>query len=124
MSLQQENGRWGENLAVHYLVQNGLEILHRNWRFKHAEIDIIAEDSGIIVFVEVKTRAYTSFGRPEEMVDFRKKSLMFNAASAFMQKIGHDGEIRFDIIAIVGEPGRLEEIQHFRDAFYPGSGVM
>jgi len=120
MSLQQENGRWGEDLAVSHLAKSGFEILHRNWRYKRAEIDIIARDSGILVFVEVKMRANLSFGRPEEMVGFKKKQLMFNAASAYMHQYGYEGEIRFDIIAIAREPNHQEEIAHFQDAFYPG----
>jgi len=120
MSLQQENGRWGEDLAVDYLVRNGMEILHRNWRYKHTEIDIIGKEDGVLVFIEVKTRAYTTFGRPEEMVGERKRQLLIHAASIYSMKMEHDWEIRFDIIGIVGQPGRIEEIQHFKDAFYPG----
>jgi len=120
MSLQQENGRWGEDLAVDYLVRNGMEILHRNWRYKHTEIDIIGKEDGVLVFIEVKTRAYTTFGRPEEMVGERKRQLLIHAASIYSMQIEHDWEIRFDIIGIVGQPGRIEEIQHFKDAFYPG----
>ena len=120
MSLQQENGRWGEDLAVDYLVRNGIEILQRNWRYKHTEIDIIGKEDGVLVFIEVKTRAYTTFGRPEEMVGERKRQLLIHAASIYSMKMEHDWEIRFDIIGIVGQPGRIEEIQHFKDAFYPG----
>jgi len=120
MSLQQENGRWGEDLAVDYLVRNGIEILQRNWRYKHTEIDIIGKEDGVLVFIEVKTRAYTTFGRPEEMVGERKRQLLIHAASIYSMQIEHDWEIRFDIIGIVGQPGRIEEIQHFKDAFYPG----
>jgi len=120
MSLQQENGRWGEDLAVNYLAELGLEILARNWRFKRAEIDIICREAGILVFVEVKTRSGLSFGRPEEMVGHRKKKLVFSAASAYMYKTGYEGEIRFDILSIFGRPGKSPEIQYFRDAYYPG----
>ena len=120
MSLQQENGRWGEDLAVDYLAGLGLEIIARNWRYKRAEIDIICREAGILVFVEVKTRSGLSFGRPEEMVGPRKKRLMFSASSAYMYKTGYEGEIRFDIISIVGAPGKAPEIQYFRDAYYPG----
>ena len=120
MSLQQENGRWGEDLAVDYLAGLGLEIIVRNWRYKRAEIDIICREEGILVFVEVKTRSGLSFGRPEEMVGHRKKQMMISAASAYMYKTGYEGEIRFDILSIVGRPGNRPEIQYFRDAYYPG----
>jgi len=120
MSLQQENGRWGEDLAIDYLAGLGLEIIVRNWRHKRAEIDIICREGGILVFVEVKTRSGLSFGRPEEMVGHRKKRLVFSAASAYMYKTGYEGEIRFDILSIIGSPGKPPEIQYFRDAYYPG----
>ena len=115
-----DSGEWGETLAAQYLSDLGYTILERNWRYKRAEIDIIARDGGILVFVEVKTRANLSFGRPEEMVGFRKKRMLYDAASAYMRHIGYEWEIRFDIIGITGVEGRLLRIEHFKDAFYPG----
>ena len=92
----------------------------RNWRYKRAEIDIIARENGVLVFVEVKTRAYSAFGLPEEMVDQRKRKLLIDAAMAYMRSVGHEWEIRFDIVSVLGEPGKPTEIKHFRDAFFPG----
>ena len=120
MPIQQEHGAWGEQLAIDLLLQEGLTVLERNWRYKRAEIDIIAKDHAILVFVEVKTRAYTDFGRPEEMVDKRKQRMMIDAAQAYMRAIGHEWEIRFDIIAVLGTPESLVEVKHFKDAFFPG----
>ena len=120
MSLQKDNGQWGEDLAISFLVKNGFEILHRNWRYKRAEVDIIARDEGILVFIEVKARSYTYFGRPEEMVGIGKKRMLFAAAAAFMASSDYEREIRFDIISIVGQPGHVIEMLHFKDAFYPG----
>jgi putative endonuclease len=115
-----DSGEWGETLAAQFLREAGYTILERNWRYKRAEIDIIARDGDILVFVEVKTRAYISFGRPEEMVGFQKKRMLYDAAAAYMRHIGHDWEIRFDIIGVTGSEGRLVSIEHFKDAFYPG----
>ena len=120
MSIQQKHGTWGEDLAVAQLEQSGLVIVERNWRYKRAEIDIIAREEGIVVFVEVKTRAYSAFGLPEEMVDKRKRQLLIDAAMAYMRSVGHEWEIRFDIVSVLGEPGKRTEIRHFRDAFFPG----
>lgn len=120
MSIQQIHGHWGEELAAAFLQQAGLEILERNWRYKRAEIDLIAREKGILVFVEVKTRAYTAFGRPEEMLNSRKRRLLIDAAMAYMRSIGYEWEIRFDIVAVLGEPGSDPEVTHFRDAFFPG----
>ena len=120
MSIQQKHGEWGEDLAVALLEQSGLTVVERNWRYRRAEIDIIAREDGILVFVEVKTRAYSAFGRPEEMVGRKKRKLLIDAAMAYMRSVGHEWEIRFDIVSVLGEPGRLIEIRHFRDAFFPG----
>jgi putative endonuclease len=120
MAIQQEHGQWGEDKAVAFLEAEGYEIVARNWRFKRAEIDIIAREKGVLVFIEVKARSGTGYGRPEEMVDNRKKRLLIDAAMAYMRSIGYEWEIRFDIVAIIGEPGKRFEIKLYRDAFYPG----
>jgi putative endonuclease len=120
MAIQQIHGRWGEDQAVAFLLQEGLDVLERNWRYKRAEVDVIGKDNGVLVFVEVKTRAYLSFGRPEEMVDKRKKRFLIDAAMAYMRSVGYEWEIRFDIVAVTGQPGDMAQIVHFRDAFFPG----
>jgi putative endonuclease len=114
------SGTWGESLAADFLQGKGFTIIERNWRYKRGEIDLVARDKGILVFVEVKTRAYDYFGRPEEMVSYRKKLMLYDAAAAYMRHIGYDWEIRFDIVAITGAGERLRKIEHFPDAFYPG----
>lgn len=120
MSIQHEHGQWGESVAKDYLIKSGLKIVQQNWRYKRAEIDLIALDNQILVFIEVKTRAYKDFGLPEEMVNKRKQRLVIDAALAYMRSIGHEWEIRFDIISVLGTPGSTPEISHFRDAFFPG----
>jgi putative endonuclease len=119
MSIQRKHGQWGEDLAVACLRDHGYEILFRNWRHKHAEIDIIGRENGILVFVEVKMRASAGFGRPEAMISRRKKRLLIDAAMAFMRSIGYDWEIRFDVISILGRPEQGPELTLFRDAFFP-----
>lgn len=120
MAIQHDHGRWGENIAAGFLIQSGLEILFRNWRYRRAEIDIIAREGSILVFVEVKTRSGQGFGSPEVSVDRRKQRLLVDAAMAFMRASGFESEVRFDIITIVGTPGSPYDIRHFRDAFFPG----
>lgn len=118
MAKHNETGNRGEAIAAAYLAAQGWEILERNWRFSRAEIDIIAKEGKVLVFVEVKTRSTDYFGKPEEFVSFRKEQLMTDAAGVYMEKTSHDWEIRFDIISVIlkGEQHRLE---HFRDAFFP-----
>jgi putative endonuclease len=54
------------------------------------------------------------------MVDSSKKRFLIDAAMAYMRSIGYEWEIRFDIVAIVGDPEKGSSINHFRDAFFPG----
>ena len=120
LTIQQKKGLWGETLAADFISEKGLTILHRNWRYKRAEIDLIAKDGSTLVFVEVKVRDSISFGRPEEMVTRFKQRLLIDAAMAYMRSIHFEWEIRFDIIAITGNPDRKYEILHIKDAFFPG----
>ena len=114
-----EFGKRGEKIAADYLVSKGYTILEKNWRFKKAEIDIIAKDNeGILIFVEVKTRSYTYFGEPEAFVDEKKKSLLLDAASQYMDEVGYEWAIRFDIIGIVIDKSDNVSISHFEDAFF------
>ena len=112
-------GRRGEDAAAAHIAQMGYTILERNWRIGKAEIDIIAKDEAVIVFIEVKARSYTYFGSPEESVSTYKENLIIDAAGRYMEQTGHDWEIRFDIISIIFDEKELPVIHHFKDAFYP-----
>lgn len=114
-------GQRGEAIAQNYLEEQGLVIAERNWRWKRAEIDVIAWDGEALVFVEVKTRTSDQFGRPETFVDRKKEDLLAAAAAAYMASVGHEWEIRFDVIAILLDPfSEAFQLEHFRDAFFPG----
>lgn len=113
-----ETGQKGEAMAVTFLEKAGYQILETNWRFSRAEVDIIAMDGEILVFVEVKTRSSDYFGKPEEFVTARKKTLLADAASVYMNKINHDWEIRFDIISVLLKDVNQPRIKHFEDAFF------
>ena len=115
-----KTGKKGEALALAYIKEKGYEILATNWRYRRSEIDIIAKDQKILVFIEVKTRSSDYFGKPESAVTNRKKQLLIDGGTAYMQEIMHTWEIRFDIIAIVLRSENDVEIQHYIDAFFPG----
>jgi len=119
MARQQTIGNLGEEKATLFLQEIGYQILERNWRFSKAEIDIIAKDGEVLVFVEVKAKSYTYFGAPEESVSAYKENLIIDAAHQYMLKIGHDWEIRFDIISIVFDKNKNASITHYKDAFFP-----
>lgn len=115
-----KTGDQGEDAAIEYLITNGYEIVDRNYRASHAEIDIIAKKEGILIFVEVKTRAYEFYGRPEEFVTNKKQQLIAFAANRYMEENNYEWEIRFDIIAIIMINGNVKTMNHFKDAFFPG----
>ncbi len=119
MAKQQVTGKRGEDIAAEYLTKLGYTILERNWRIGKAEIDIIAKDAEILIFVEVKTRSSAHFGSPEESISTYKENLIIDAAGRYMEQIGHDWEIRFDIISILFDNKNLPIISHYKDAFYP-----
>ena len=79
-----ESGRNGEDLAVDFLIQKGYRILQRNFRFEHGEIDIVADDRGVLVFVEVKARRTKQFGEPEEAVSIRKRKQIRKTALGYL----------------------------------------
>jgi putative endonuclease len=113
-----QKGNQGEKIAQEFLRAKDFQIIDCNWRTGRAEIDIIAKDGQILVFVEVKTRAYDFFGSPEEFVSDHKQKLISEAASVYMEKIKHDWEIRFDVIAIILKNSKLIKLEHFQDAWF------
>lgn len=115
-----KTGQQGEEIAANYLQSIGYQVLETNWRFSRAEVDIIAKDGEILVFVEVKTRSSDYFGHPEESIDERKIALLSDAASVYMERIHHEWEIRFDIISIIFHTKDDFRLKHFKDSFFPG----
>ena len=111
-------GNKGEMLASRYLMNEGLAILHYNWRVGHKEIDLIARERDTLVFVEVKSRRNESYGDASEAVTPQKIELLISAAEAYVKRYGIDLPVRFDIVTVVGicEPYKIE---HIRDAFTP-----
>ena len=109
-------GAEGERIAVQFLQRKGVEIIERNYRHGHGEIDIIARDRGVLVFVEVKTAMSDRFGPPEGWVDRRKQRQIARLASAYIQR-NHltDVDCRFDVVAVDGT--RNYEIHYIQNAF-------
>jgi putative endonuclease len=118
MAQHNETGDLGEELAAQYLSKNGYEIVATNWRYKKAEIDIIAEKDNLIVIVEVKTRSTNQFGDPEVFVTMSKQRLIVKAAHAYIVENDIEKEARFDIISVLLK-GSAHEINHIEEAFYP-----
>ena len=103
-----------EQKAAAYLESKGLRILSANYRKKTGEIDLVARDQDVLVFVEVKQRKNASFGDPAEAVDFRKQSRIRRTAQWYLMEKGlpEQTACRFDVVSIC-----QEETRWIRDAF-------
>jgi putative endonuclease len=114
----QENlGQRGENLAARYLRDNGFKIIARNFKCELGEIDIIARHDGLLVFIEVKTRAYDD-PTPEDQVNQEKRHRLTKAAKLYLARYGSpQPAARFDVVAIVWPKGRDAQIRHTPSAF-------
>jgi putative endonuclease len=113
-----ELGSYGERLAQEYLEEKGLRILEANYRFHHAEVDIVAEEGEYLVFCEVKTRRDDAFGAPEQAITQYKAHQIRKVASAYLAKHGiHDRQCRFDVIGILVTEG-VVRLNHMRNAFW------
>ena len=117
MANHNELGKFGEEIAKKFLEEKGHIILESNWTWANLELDLISMEQSILVFTEVKTRQNASFAYPESAVGKKKEKQIYEAAAEYMDRIGHEKEIRFDIIAITIEP--KINIEHFPDAFFP-----
>lgn len=105
-----------ENLATDYLKQQGYYIREKNYRTGIAEVDLVAQKSQTLCFVEVKAKRSGGFGPPEERIDTGKIRRYHQAATNYQEDENWYGEIRFDTISITFFPQAVQ-IEHFEDAF-------
>lgn len=108
-------GAYGEELAARFLQKAGFIVLERNWRCSEGEIDIIAKEGDILVFIEVKTRRSERFGTPAEAVHTRKQQKLRLLARHYLhvKKITASA-YRFDVVAVDGKTG---EVSLLKNAF-------
>lgn len=125
MAKHLHTGSRGEDIAEKTLRAQGYTILARNWRYKHLEVDLIALDKDILVFVEVRTRNDSQHGQPYESIGREKEQKLARAANIYLSQQNYDGEIRFDIVSVI-LPQNLPTGIHFepeviviKDAFWP-----
>ncbi|NOR27085.1 MAG: YraN family protein [Lutibacter sp.] len=116
MATHNDLGKKGEELAVDFLQKNKYKILDCNWRYKKAEVDIIALKNNTLVVIEVKTRSSNYFGNPQDFVNPKKIKLLVEAINEYVTSKDLDVEVRFDIIAILKNKNTFE-IEHLEDAF-------
>lgn len=111
-------GRYGETLAIAHLKRQGYRILRRNYACRGGEIDIIAEENGVLCFVEVRSRRDARFGHPFETVNHTKQKRLIIAARCYLAGLARRKSVptsRFDVVSIIYQPKR--EIQLLRNAF-------
>ncbi|MBL1215088.1 MAG: YraN family protein [Ignavibacteriae bacterium] len=115
---KQTIGKIGEDLAEEYLLNKGYKILQRNYRYGHGEIDIIAKDKNILVFIEVKTRNNLEFGPPELAVTKNKQRQIRKIAESYLyEKEIKETDCRIDVIAILLIKNQDPQINHIVNAF-------
>ncbi len=108
---KKEEGKEGEDLAVKTLKKKGYRIIERNYRNLFGEIDIIAEEDGYLVFVEVKKRNSARFGDPLLAVDKKKKQHIVRSAMVYLKNNKcFDRKVRFDVVGIDRE--QVKVVKH------------
>jgi putative endonuclease len=119
MTVQKDLGEAGEQIAFEYLINKGYYIKERNWRYKNAEIDIIATHNHQLIIVEVKTRSAVIYEEPRDAITDQKIRFLTHAAEEYIIGNEIDLETRFDVIAIKWFGKGKYELQHIEDAFTP-----
>ena len=123
MRVKDAVGRFGERLAADHLVAAGLTIIATNWRCPSGEIDIIAQDGPVLVFVEVKTRSTLAFGDPAEAVGPAKAARIRALALRWIgeRREAEPGEywdqLRFDVISVLRRGADGPTVTHLPAAF-------
>ncbi len=111
-------GDYGEQLAAGFIKNLGYEIIKQNFRYGHGEIDLVAKDKDVLVFIEVKYRKNLEFGEPEYAVKTSKQKQLKKIAEAYLaiNEI-KDQNCRMDVVAILHLPGEEPMITHYINAF-------
>lgn len=110
-------GRRAEDAAAEFLKRKGYKILVRNYRCCVGEIDIVAQEKGVLCFVEVKARSSDACGSPQDAISVFKKKRLSKAALFYLAESGSlDRPARFDVVAVLGATEGLQ-LELFCDAF-------
>ena len=118
MSKHSKIGSKGEQIAADFLIKKGYIVLQTNWRSGKKEVDIVARERELLVFVEVKTRSGKEHSYPEDAVTRKKQELLKAAADAYMSEFTQFRNVRFDIISVLMDGDAVREIMHFEEAFH------
>ena len=114
MYKNQEVGKFGEDVAVKYLKQNGYKILDRNFSCKRGELDIVALQKKQIVFIEIKARTSIEYGLPKEAVTKKKSEHIYKTAEYYLYTRNLEKEdTRIDVIEVYIKNGKFR-INHLK----------
>jgi putative endonuclease len=111
-----EIGQKAENQALAYLESHGLKLIERNYHCNRGEIDLVMDDAGTLVFVEVRFRKHNHFGSALESINSTKQRKIIISAEHYLCHHPEDRAIRFDAIALTPISSKLE-IQWVKSAF-------
>ena len=112
-------GALAERLAAALLEASGYRIVERNWRRPEGELDLVAYDQGVLVFVEVRSRTGEERGHPLETVNARKRTRVVRAARLYLESAQPAAtDFRFDVVGVTfAHDGAPPAITHVQDAF-------
>ncbi|WBU39170.1 YraN family protein [Homoserinibacter sp. YIM 151385] len=114
MAAKDDLGRLGEELAARHLRAAGMEVVARNWRCRHGEIDLVVRDGPVVAIVEVKTRSGLGFGHPLEAITVAKLRRLRRLAGLWSAEHGHPrSRMRLDAVSVIAPrdaPARIEHI--------------
>jgi putative endonuclease len=99
----QAAGDAAEEAAARHLERHGLGIVARNYRTRLGEIDLVAQEGPVLVFVEVRSRADARHGGALESITASKRRRIVAAARHFLSRLGHEPRCRFDVVAVEEE---------------------
>ncbi len=114
-----KKGRIGEEIARIYLEEKGFKIIEQNYHSQQGEVDLIAKYKDFLVFIEVKSYSFRSFGSPYGAITKNKRNSIIHAARTYLyrNKI-KDVNCRFDVLSIYHNRDGSNQIDHLEDAFY------
>ncbi len=98
-------GEAAEELAARFLAAQGLTILARNYRTRLGEVDIVAREGAVLVFLEVRLRSWAAWGGAAASVDSRKQRRIVAAARHYLSRLRAEPPCRFDVLTLDGPAG-------------------
>ncbi|WP_300856927.1 YraN family protein [uncultured Clostridium sp.] len=112
-------GKYGENIARDFLINNGYKILDMNYRNRYGEIDIISIKNDIIIFCEVKSRYTSSFGNPIEAVTYYKQKQIIKLSEMYLLYEKYNNyNVRYDVIEVnFNKLNNNFKVNHIKDSF-------